>query len=185
MFESLATGFRRCDELLMFSSKLPTSSFRRRPESRGFRHSGAGRNPEVFVIPAQAGIQRFSSFRRRPESRSVRHSGTGRNPEESKSSAAGAVPSKASAPRFPAMRAIDGLRIRSAALAWVRCRVSPPGSLTTQAKLFMSGRSQAIRLPAKLRIGASEVDIEQIGQALWVRPQDDAADNMAVWLEAF
>lgn len=35
--------------------------------------------------------------------------------------------------------------------------------MTTTAKLFMSGRSQAIRLPAKLRMQAQEVCVEQIG----------------------
>ena len=42
--------------------------------------------------------------------------------------------------------------------------------MTTTAKLFMSGRSQAIRLPAKLRLQAQEVRIEQIGDA----PDDGA-----------
>ena len=57
--------------------------------------------------------------------------------------------------------------------------------MTTTAKLFMSGRSQAIRLPAKLRLDASEVVIEQIGNALWVCPQPQTADNMGAWLQAF
>lgn len=43
--------------------------------------------------------------------------------------------------------------------------------MTTTAKLFISGRSQAIRLPAKLRLQAQEVRIEQIGSALWLQPQ--------------
>lgn len=37
-------------------------------------------------------------------------------------------------------------------------------------KLFMSGRSQAIRLPAKLRLAATTVQIEQMGDGLWIRP---------------
>jgi antitoxin VapB len=53
------------------------------------------------------------------------------------------------------------------------------------AKLFMSGRSQAIRLPAKLRLNAKEVRIEQIGQALWVQPEPSAGQNMADWLKGF
>jgi len=56
---------------------------------------------------------------------------------------------------------------------------------TTIAKLFMSGRSQAIRLPAKLRLAASEVRIEQIGNALWVQPQADAPGDMSAWLRDF
>lgn len=57
--------------------------------------------------------------------------------------------------------------------------------MTTKAKLFMSGRSQAIRLPAKLRIEASEVLIEQIGSALWVQPQAEPAADMGSWLASF
>jgi antitoxin VapB len=56
---------------------------------------------------------------------------------------------------------------------------------TTIAKLFMSGRSQAIRLPAKLRLAASEVRIEQIGNALWVQPQADAPGDLSAWLQDF
>lgn len=57
--------------------------------------------------------------------------------------------------------------------------------MTITAKLFMSGRSQAIRLPAKLRLQAQEVRIEQIGRALWVQPETEASDNMGQWLADF
>lgn len=57
--------------------------------------------------------------------------------------------------------------------------------MSATAKLFMSGRSQAIRLPARLRLAASEVVIEQIGNALWVQPQTAPANDMGAWLEAF
>ncbi len=57
--------------------------------------------------------------------------------------------------------------------------------MSTTAKLFMSGRSQAIRLPAKLRMDAKEVRIEQIGNALWVQPQGPENQNMADWLAGF
>lgn len=57
--------------------------------------------------------------------------------------------------------------------------------MTITAKLFMSGRSQAIRLPAKLRLQAQEVRIEQIGKALWVQPETGASDNMGQWLQDF
>ena len=53
------------------------------------------------------------------------------------------------------------------------------------AKLFMSGRSQAIRLPAKLRLDAKEVLIEQVGSALWVQPQATPGQTMAEWLAGF
>ncbi|MDD2810984.1 AbrB/MazE/SpoVT family DNA-binding domain-containing protein [Rhodoferax sp.] len=57
--------------------------------------------------------------------------------------------------------------------------------MTITAKLFMSGRSQAIRLPAKLRLSAKEVQIEQIGDALWIRPEPAPEQNMGIWLQAF
>ncbi|WP_068858016.1 antitoxin [Perlucidibaca aquatica] len=57
--------------------------------------------------------------------------------------------------------------------------------MTTTAKLFMSGRSQAIRLPAKLRLQAQEVRIEQIGNALWLQPQNTALQDMGQWLASF
>lgn len=56
---------------------------------------------------------------------------------------------------------------------------------TITAKLFMSGRSQAIRLPAKLRLDASEVRIERVGNALWVQPEAAPGQTMAQWLANF
>lgn len=57
--------------------------------------------------------------------------------------------------------------------------------MSTSAKLFMSGRSQAIRLPAKLRLAANEVQIEQIGTGLWIRPEPLPGQDMGVWLKDF
>ncbi|UUZ63784.1 AbrB/MazE/SpoVT family DNA-binding domain-containing protein [Polaromonas sp. P1-6] len=57
--------------------------------------------------------------------------------------------------------------------------------MSITAKLFMSGRSQAIRLPAKLRLDAKEVRIEQIGSALWVQPEVSPGQSMAEWLAVF
>jgi len=58
--------------------------------------------------------------------------------------------------------------------------------MTITAKLFMSGRSQALRLPAKLRLQAvQEVRIEQIGSALWLQPETSATNNMGQWLQDF
>ena len=53
------------------------------------------------------------------------------------------------------------------------------------AKLFMSGRSQAIRLPAKLRLTATEVLIEQFGDELLARPEPAPDQNMGVRLQSF
>ena len=58
--------------------------------------------------------------------------------------------------------------------------------MSITAKLFMSGRSQAIRLPAKLRLDAKEVRIEQVGNALWVQPEPTGSpQTMAEWLKDF
>lgn len=57
--------------------------------------------------------------------------------------------------------------------------------MSITAKLFMSGRSQAIRLPAKLRLDAKEVRIEQVGQALWVQAEAAPGQGMAEWLASF
>jgi antitoxin VapB len=57
--------------------------------------------------------------------------------------------------------------------------------MPTITKLFMSGRSQAIRLPAKLRLNAKEVRIEQVGDALWVQPQPSPDQSMVDWLVRF
>jgi antitoxin VapB len=53
------------------------------------------------------------------------------------------------------------------------------------ARLFMSGRSQALRLPAKLRLRAKEVRIEQIGNDLWVHPETPPEQDMGRWLQQF
>ena len=53
------------------------------------------------------------------------------------------------------------------------------------AKLFMSGRSQAIRWPAKLRLDAKEVEIEQMGDAFLVRPLRQGRESMGTWLQRF
>ena len=45
--------------------------------------------------------------------------------------------------------------------------------------------SQAIRLPAKLRMDAKEVRIEQVGNALWVQPETSPDQSMANWLQSF
>ncbi|MDP2065875.1 MAG: AbrB/MazE/SpoVT family DNA-binding domain-containing protein [Burkholderiaceae bacterium] len=57
--------------------------------------------------------------------------------------------------------------------------------MSTTAKLFMSGRSQAIRLPAKFRLNANEVRIESVGGgALWVQPENPPGQSLVEWLDA-
>lgn len=57
--------------------------------------------------------------------------------------------------------------------------------MTITAKVFMSGRSQALRLPARLRLTAKEVRIEQVGADLWLHPETPPEQDMGVWLQEF
>lgn len=54
-----------------------------------------------------------------------------------------------------------------------------------KAKLFMSGRSQAIRWPAKFRLHAREVLIERFGQGFLLQPEPTDQQDMGEWLKAF
>lgn len=51
-------------------------------------------------------------------------------------------------------------------------------------KIFMSGRSQAIRLPARFRLEAKDVRIEQLGSALLIQA-DSCEQNLGAWLQDF
>ena len=53
------------------------------------------------------------------------------------------------------------------------------------AKVFMSGRSQALRLPASMRLSVKEVRIEKIGEDLWVHPERPPEKDMGAWLINF
>lgn len=57
--------------------------------------------------------------------------------------------------------------------------------MTITARVFMSGRSQALRLPARLRLQAKEVRVEQIGNDLWLHPETPSAQDMGRWLQQF
>lgn len=57
--------------------------------------------------------------------------------------------------------------------------------MTITARVFMSGRSQALRLPARLRLQAKEVRLEQIGNDLWLHPETPPEHDMGRWLDAF
>ena len=43
--------------------------------------------------------------------------------------------------------------------------------MTQTAKIFMNGRSQAVRLPAEFRFSGREVFIEQQGDAVIIKPK--------------
>lgn len=54
------------------------------------------------------------------------------------------------------------------------------------AKVFMSGRSQAVRLPKRFRFDCAEVEVTRDGDALVLRPRRAAAwANLRVALEGF
>lgn len=57
--------------------------------------------------------------------------------------------------------------------------------MTITARVFMSGRSQALRLPAKLRLQAKVVRVEQIGNDLWLHPETPPERDMGLWLQRF
>lgn len=49
--------------------------------------------------------------------------------------------------------------------------------MTRTAKLFMNGRSQAVRLPAEFRFSGREVFIERRGDAVILRPKPEGWDD--------
>jgi antitoxin VapB len=53
------------------------------------------------------------------------------------------------------------------------------------AKLFMSGRSQAVRLPKAYRLAGKEVFIKKVGNALVLIPESDPWSILIQSLEEF
>ena len=53
------------------------------------------------------------------------------------------------------------------------------------AKLFMSGRSQAVRLPKAYRLSGTEVFIKKVGNALVLIPQEHPWETLFDSLEQF
>jgi antitoxin VapB len=53
------------------------------------------------------------------------------------------------------------------------------------AKLFQSGRSQAVRLPKDYRFRGSEVVVKHFGNGVLLLPLDDPWQMLAAGLEAF
>ncbi len=49
--------------------------------------------------------------------------------------------------------------------------------MTKTAKVFMSGRSQAVRLPAEFRFGCKEVLIEKKGEVVILKPKPSGWDD--------
>jgi len=57
--------------------------------------------------------------------------------------------------------------------------------MTITARVFMSGRSQALRLPARLKLQVKEVRLEQIGKDIWLHLQTPPEQDMGLWLQQF
>lgn len=57
--------------------------------------------------------------------------------------------------------------------------------MSISAKLFMSGRSQAIRWPARLRLTVREVEIERFGSGFLVQPKREPQQDLGEWLRDF
>jgi len=53
------------------------------------------------------------------------------------------------------------------------------------ARVFMSGRSQALRWPAKLRLQAKEVRLEPLGNGVWLQPELPPEQDLGLWLQQF
>lgn len=53
------------------------------------------------------------------------------------------------------------------------------------AKLFKSGRSQAVRLPKEFRFGGEEVYIKKVGDAVVLLPREGSWRTLYESLEAF
>jgi antitoxin VapB len=51
-------------------------------------------------------------------------------------------------------------------------------------KIFMSGRSRAIRLPARFRLEGQDVRIEQLGHALLIQAEPSQG-SLSSWLQDF
>jgi antitoxin VapB len=53
------------------------------------------------------------------------------------------------------------------------------------AKIFWSGRSQAVRLPKEFRFEGSEVHIRREGDRVILEPKRDAEEDNRAWVERF
>jgi antitoxin VapB len=52
------------------------------------------------------------------------------------------------------------------------------------AKIFMSGRSQAVRLPKEFRFEGTEVRITRVGNGVLLEPVQPAVQSLAEWFAA-
>ena len=58
--------------------------------------------------------------------------------------------------------------------------------MTKLSKVFINGRSQAIRIPKEFRVDTKEVYIEKVGETLIIRPKpQNKWDNFFLLLDEF
>jgi antitoxin VapB len=57
-----------------------------------------------------------------------------------------------------------------------------PQAGKSTAKLFMHGRSQAVRLPKEFRFAGSEVRVTKIGDKVILEPLEPPSFDVAAWL---
>lgn len=56
-----------------------------------------------------------------------------------------------------------------------------PGANPSTAKLFMHGRSQAVRLPKAFRFSGVEVRVSKVGDKVILEPLEPAPFDVAAW----
>lgn len=57
--------------------------------------------------------------------------------------------------------------------------------MTIIVSVFMSGCSQALRLPTRLHLQAKAVHVAQIGNELWLHPETPQKQDLGRWLQQF
>jgi antitoxin VapB len=53
--------------------------------------------------------------------------------------------------------------------------------MATTAKIFMHGRSQAVRLPKEFRLPGKEVRVSKVGDKVILEPMEETPFNVAAW----
>lgn len=62
-------------------------------------------------------------------------------------------------------------------MATIKSRQQSGGAPTPVAKVFWSGRSQAVRLPKEFRVDDDELKITRVGRAIVLEPTRDGLDR--------
>jgi antitoxin VapB len=56
--------------------------------------------------------------------------------------------------------------------------------MTTKAKVFMSGRSQAVRLPKEFRFSCKELEVKRVGRGVLLEPTLNSWDEVFAAIDA-